>query len=135
MSPGEIDELLRVNETGVLALADEDEAYAIPLAYHSDGTSLYFRLVDTPNSTKMSFLDETTTARFLVYDVDPPEHSWSILLTGSVRLVDEDESVPSNLGDKFITYRRFDEQPETLEPVLAEFVIEELSGRRTAYNE
>lgn len=70
MSAAETDALLGQHETGVLALAREDDPYAIPISYGYDADErvFYLRLVTTPDSEKARFLDATAAVRLVVYD-------------------------------------------------------------------
>lgn len=72
LSVTETDELLGRHETGVLALASDDEPYAIPVSYGYDATDrrFFLRLVSTPESEKRAFLAAKPTARLVVYEED-----------------------------------------------------------------
>ena len=85
----DVERFLREAPTGVLALADGDEAYAVPVVHEYRDGSLYFHLGDHPGSTKLSFADSTTTATYVVYDAEPTDDpealtSWSVLARGSL---------------------------------------------------
>ena len=91
MSDSELTEQLASTNTGVLSLADDGDAYGIPLAHHYEDDHLYFRLGITEGSKKQRFIEETTTATYVVYGDTgaggswEPD-SWSIIATG--RLVE-----------------------------------------------
>lgn len=69
MDAVEIADFLKSRETGVLGLAKEDDAYAIPLSYtYEEGaTSIYFRLGYGPGSQKREFVDASNIVTFVVY--------------------------------------------------------------------
>ena len=65
-----IDEFLRGQPVGVLAMASDDGVYAIPVsfAYDEDGPDLYFRLGYGPDSQKRAFVEGADHATFVVFD-------------------------------------------------------------------
>ncbi|WP_254863019.1 pyridoxamine 5'-phosphate oxidase family protein [Halovivax gelatinilyticus] len=125
---------LEREETAVLALADDGDAYAIPVAYHYADGSLYVRLADDGDSAKMRYLDRTETACLTLYDVDETGDSWSVLLTGSLRRLDGDERASFDetaVNESFLELRVFDEDIEEIALALYELEIETAVGRRT----
>lgn len=139
MNEDDLDERLREAETGVLALADGDEAYAVPLAHCYDGDVLYFRLGQTEGSTKRAFLDSTETACYVLYGVEPatdPDDldSWSIVITGQVdRLPPErrDAFDEATINHEFPPIRVFDESIDEIEIEIWMLSIETITGRIT----
>ncbi|QDX39461.1 pyridoxamine 5'-phosphate oxidase family protein [Salarchaeum sp. JOR-1] len=90
-----VDQLLRANGTGVLALTNGTgvlaltngpDAYSFPESFGYDGEALYFQFVYDEDSKKMAFLETTDTASFTVYTTDPPE---SVIVTGPIEKVPE----------------------------------------------
>lgn len=135
MTEGEVEAVLREGDTGVLALASDDDAYAIPVAYHYDGETLRFRLADDGHSRKLAFADTTATATFLMYGYDGPNDSWSVLVSGSIRRLSPEEwetLAPADINEKYAPLRVFDEAVEAVELVGYELRIQEATGRRTA---
>ena len=134
-----VDERLRETETGVLALARESEAYAVPLAHHYDGEALYFRLGETEGSKKRAFMRSTETACYVVYGVSPADDpdqldSWSIVVSGELhRLPSEgrDEWDAATINHEFPPIRVFDESIEELDVVLCVLEIDRITGRMT----
>ncbi|MFB6352776.1 MAG: pyridoxamine 5'-phosphate oxidase family protein [Halobacteriales archaeon] len=126
-----IDERLAAAETGVLSLARDDEAYAVPVAYHWDGEAFVFRLGDHAGSEKMAFIESTDRAAFLVSHYGPSDASWSVLATGSLERVPEDEAELLERQEDFIPLRIFGEEVESLTPVLYALDVERLTGRTT----
>lgn len=92
LSDTEIDEFLGRHETGVLALAREGEAYAIPVSYGYDTENrlFYLRLVSNPESEKREFLQSTSHARLVVYEEDDPVYL-SVVTTGTLSEIERDQ--------------------------------------------
>lgn len=134
MDESEVEKRLLEADTGVLALADGDEAYAIPLAHHYDGDSLLFRLIPHEGSTKMAFLETTETARYVVYDYEPSGDSWSVVVTGEIRELGEGETAGygvAELNELFPAFRLFGEEAGDLDVALVELSIHAATGRRS----
>lgn len=127
MTDGELDELIRTHDVGVLSLADAGDAYAVPVAYDYDGESLVVRLADHGDSTKMTYLEATETATFVVYETGDP--SWSILVRGELR--ERDDFDETHVNRRFSTLRVFGESIDEVETVVYELEMEEVTGRRT----
>ncbi|WP_335343098.1 pyridoxamine 5'-phosphate oxidase family protein [Halomontanus rarus] len=85
MDDERIEERLERRETGVLALAADGSAYAIPVAHHYEDESLYVRLADDGSSTKMTYLEKTDEACFTLYDVDSAGNSSCLTYSASNR--------------------------------------------------
>lgn len=92
LSAEETDALLGRHETGVLALARDDEPYAIPISYGYDAERrrFYLRLVSTPESEKRDFLASTPRARLVVYEERHPTYR-SVVAVGTLDEVSRDE--------------------------------------------
>lgn len=94
MGKSEISEFLGQQETGVLALADDEsvDPYAIPISYGYDAESgkFYMRLVSTPESEKREFLSSSPSARLVVYEEADPTYE-SVIATGTLEKVDPSE--------------------------------------------
>lgn len=125
-----VDEHLEDAGTGVLALASEGDAYAIPVAFHREGDRVYFRLAIHEGSEKVDYLDSTARAALVVYDTDPPDDSWSIVLRGPIREADRAET-DGTINALFTPLRVFDEAIEGIEPTLYELAVETVTGRTT----
>lgn len=75
--------VLEDRRTGVLALARDDAAYAIPVAYTYDDESnaVYLRLGYGPESTKRAYVESVEKATLVVYG--ETEDGWvSVLVRG-----------------------------------------------------
>lgn len=139
MDDEEAVERLRTAETGVLALARDDEAYAVPLAHYYDGESLFFRLGKTPGDRKTAFAAATAMATYVVYGTEPtddPEElsSWSVLVRGRLRELSPEERErfdATEINEAFAPIRVFDEPIEEIEIGILELEIESIAGRAT----
>lgn len=133
MTETEVDDRLRSSETGVLSLADGGRAYAVPVSYHYDDGSIFLRLGDDDHSEKLELVETTEEACFVVYGVDEPDESWSVVVTGTLREVPDDDEAydPTEINERFSSLRVFDEAVDELDVVLYELRISEVTGRRT----
>lgn len=120
---------LTESEAGVLSLAREGAAYAVPVSHHYGDGRLLIRLVDDGDSKKMSYLDSTEEACFLLYDVAAPGESWSIVVLGPLELA-EDLS-EAEINDRFGPVRVFDESIDDLAVSVYELKMESLTARQT----
>jgi nitroimidazol reductase NimA-like FMN-containing flavoprotein (pyridoxamine 5'-phosphate oxidase superfamily) len=70
MDDSEVAQLLHAQDTGVLSLAKDGDAYGIPVSfnYRQKNRRVYFRLGFAPGSQKREFLDATDHASFEVHD-------------------------------------------------------------------
>lgn len=134
MTDSEVDECLHEGEAGVLALANGGRAYAVPASYYYDGLSLFFRLGDDEHSKKHEFIETTDEACFLLYGIDAPGESWSIIATGTLREVADPERAgfdAATINERFGSLRVFDEAIDEIDLALFELDIETITGRRT----
>ncbi len=129
-----IERHLRNGEVGVLALAADSSAYAVPVGYHYDGSSLYIRLADDGSSTKMEYVESTTEACFSLYGNGSGQDSWSILVRGPLRKLTGDERErfdATALNDAFHRLYVFDQDIESIDLELYELEMESVTGRQT----
>ena len=92
MTTGEIEQFLSTQGVGVLGLPAEDGPYLLPMSFGYDGAdALYFTFVLGETSTKEELSEAAETARFLVYDASSAFTWQSVLLSGTVEPVPEDE--------------------------------------------
>lgn len=86
-------ECLERAEFGVLALSNGSEAYSIPVSfgYDSGVRTLYFLFGFDESNRKAAFIETTDTASFTVVDSELPDAWESVLVTGTVEPVPDDE--------------------------------------------
>jgi len=131
MTDREVEAHLQAATTGVLALARDGDAYAVPVACHYDGDALLLRLGDHEGSEKMAYLETTDRASLVCYEYASPDDSWSVVVRGPIVRVDDAEE-PSSVGpDAFLPIRIFGEPIGEIEEVLFEMEIESVTGRQT----
>ncbi|QLG61172.1 pyridoxamine 5'-phosphate oxidase family protein [Halorarum salinum] len=129
MDEAEVEAALGDAGTAVLALADGDRAYAVPVSYARADGDLVVRLTDDGDATKLAFLDATEEVVVLVYDDDPKE-GWSVQIRG--RLVRLEESAARRVRDRFDPFRVFDEDLVDLDVRLYRVDPTARAGRRVA---
>jgi hypothetical protein len=130
MTEADVDARLREGEHGVLALADADEAYALPLSYHYDGNRVLLRVsVSDSQREKGRFIESTETATFVCYDASETG-SWSILLRGPVERWAGDVD-DATLDEWFPPFRLFGEAVEAVDFHLYELGLDAVTGRET----
>ncbi|MFO8115371.1 MAG: pyridoxamine 5'-phosphate oxidase family protein [Halorubrum sp.] len=130
MSESDVDEYLRAGEHGVLGLADDNDAYTVPLSYHYDGDRFLLRMSEhDDDSEKGRFIETTETATFVCYEASTTE-SWSIHVRGPLREWEGDVD-EKTLNEWFQPFRLFDEAIENVGFTLYELGMETVAGRET----
>jgi hypothetical protein len=130
MSESEIDDYLQAGEHGVLGLANDNDAYVVPLSYHYDGEQFLIRVSEHDDeSEKGRFLETTETATFVCYEATTKE-SWSIHVRGPLQKWDGDVD-ETTLNEWFPPFRLFDEAVEGVEFSLYDLGMETVIGRKT----
>lgn len=130
MTESDIEDHLRAGEHGVLGLADDNNAYAIPLSYHYDGDRVLLRVSKHDgDSEKGRFLETTDTATFVCYEATT-KASWSIHVRGPIRKWEADVD-ETTLNEWFQPFRLFDEAVEAVEFSLYDLRMETVIGRKT----
>lgn len=130
-------ERLRAADHGVLALAADGEAYAIPVGHHYDAETgrVLFRLTSHDDGArKLAAADATTSACFVVYGVEGERESWSVIVEGPVAELSADEQADYDaaaLNEAFLPFRVFDESPEAIEYHLYAITPTSVTGRET----
>lgn len=130
MDDDSIENCLSAQQTGVLGLPDEQAPYLLPLSYAFDGEDrLYFTYILGDSSRKGELTTRADMARFLVYEHETSFRWQSVLLTGRLERVPEDEwpEIQHLLDDAW--------RPNTLETAATsggievyEFTVEDRSG-------
>jgi nitroimidazol reductase NimA-like FMN-containing flavoprotein (pyridoxamine 5'-phosphate oxidase superfamily) len=139
MDDSEIEERLETAETGVLSLASDDDAYAIPLAHYYEDDSVYFRLGETAGSTKRAFWETTETACYVLYGAEPTDdprglESWSVIVRGPLTELsasERDRFDTAEINRHFSPIRVFDEAIEDIDITIVELDVETITGRQT----
>lgn len=134
MSDEEVDRRLHEEHHGVLALARDGDAYAVPMSFHYDGETLLLRLSREGDSDKLEYLATTGTATLVLYGAEGETHSWSVLVRGPVRELPDSrrEAISdADINAWFPPFRLFDEDISNLEYELHELVPESVTGRKT----
>ena len=134
MDESEVERRLERSETGVLALASGGDAYAFPVATHFQDGSIFIRLARDKSSQKMDYLEDTETACLTFYDVGPAGDSWSVIVTGSLRKLVDDEREQfdeATVNESFLQLRIFDEDVVATDLEIYEFEMASITGRKT----
>lgn len=134
MPDEELNERLHAADFGVLSLAREGEAYAIPVSFHYDDGRVLLRLGTESDSEKVRFLEATERATLLVYEAPNEDESWSVLLRGPIRPLPEDERADisdADVNEWFAPFRVFDESIEDVTWELYELDPDSVTGRKT----
>lgn len=135
LSEGETDRFLGRHETGVLALARDDDPYAIPISYGYDPDQrlFYLRLVSTPESRKRQFLTSGPRARLVVYEADGDTYR-SVVAAGTLETIPRAELSVEHIeqyGDaKRPLFEIWGDSLPALNVRLYRLDPDELSGRR-----
>jgi nitroimidazol reductase NimA-like FMN-containing flavoprotein (pyridoxamine 5'-phosphate oxidase superfamily) len=113
----EIESFLEEYGTGVLALASENDAYAIPVSYAFDAAAetIYFRMGFAPGSQKRKYLDDTDHLSFVVYA--DTEDGWkSVVVEGTAEQLGRnslDAAMVEAMEGLDIPYYQVHERPAT----------------------
>lgn len=132
-----IESCLARTEYGILGLANGGDAYTVPLSFGHDDEleTLYFMLAFAQESRKATFIETTDKASFVVADANLPDEWKSVILTGSLEVVPEDEQIAAYEAfaetTEFPAPYTFEEYFDTegTEQILYRMQIESCSGR------
>ncbi|WP_227131116.1 pyridoxamine 5'-phosphate oxidase family protein [Halorubellus salinus] len=103
--------------TGVLALAKDSDAYAIPVSYtfDEDDEAIYFRMGFAPGSQKRKYLDDTDHLSFVVY-ADTDDGWKSVVVEGTAETLGTDSldaAIVEAMQGLDIPYYQVHERPAT----------------------
>ncbi|MFB6072207.1 MAG: pyridoxamine 5'-phosphate oxidase family protein [Halobacterium sp.] len=129
MDDAAVEEHLTDAEYCVLALADDGDAYAVPLSCHWNGDELLLRLSEHGDETKFEYLAATETATVVVYEAAGERDSWSVLLRGAV--VERETPDEATLNEWFGPFHVFDEAVEAVSFRVFAVEPESVTGRET----
>jgi len=86
MTDAEIDDFLREQGTGILALADENRAYAVPISFgYETGRAVFAYWQFGTDSDKIAYTETTERACLAVYEIKSQFDWRSVLAFGSLR--------------------------------------------------
>ncbi len=92
MSEGEIAQFLSEQGHGILSLADDGDAYGIPVSFGYDGEFLYTSLLKFGDvSQKIEYLEETDTVCLTTYHASTRFDWKSVVVRGEFREVSEED--------------------------------------------
>jgi hypothetical protein len=138
-SPLDADDVAGVLETaghGVLALADDDESYAIPISFGYDGDGrLYFQFGFGESSRKRTFLEHTARATLVVSDVQSTTDWTSVVVSGPIEPIGGTENpeaadaLDAFADNAFVPRNAFGDGLEDTEFTLFRLSIESATGR------
>lgn len=136
LSATETDSLLGRHETGVLALASDDEPYAIPISfgYDADDRRFFLRLVSTPESEKRAFLEAEPAARLVVYEEEEETATYrSVVVTGTLEAISTEDMTVERIEQygraKRPLFEIWGESKRDLDIALYELDADQISGR------
>lgn len=129
-----IDEVLRRESEGVLALADGNEPYGLPVSFGYDGERFVFQLSNPAGGRKTGFIDASSSACFVVHARRPNKVVESVIASGPLT------KVPQSREREAFTVLRdnaefplddsiWQDSPDSTGSELYELVPESLSGR------
>lgn len=139
MDDEEVAERLRSSATGVLSLADDGDAYGIPLAHYYDGGDIYFRLGMTEGSHKRELMERDGAVSYAVYGAEETEEahgldSWSIIVEGTLTRIpesDHDRFDTAEINRHFSPIRVFDEDIDEIDIEIFRLDADSVTGRST----
>ena len=130
MDDHQIAQFLSIQSIGVLGLSTREEPYLLPMSFGFDGESrLYFVFVVGSASRKAALASRAETASFLVYSAETAFHWRSVLVSGPLRELSEDERAElSETETPAWRPELFETVSEVEETRLFELRIEEWTG-------
>ncbi|MFC5971424.1 pyridoxamine 5'-phosphate oxidase family protein [Halomarina salina] len=92
MSRDDVDALLTSRGYGIVSLCREGAPYSLPMSFGYDGDHVYFGFIeDSPDPTKLEYVEDGATVRLLVTDVRGRFDWRSVAVTGPVGSLDRDD--------------------------------------------
>lgn len=129
----EINEFLETQDSGVLALADDDVAYSVPVSYafDPDDSAVHFRLGYGDQSQKRAFVDATASASFVV--AAETDQGWkSVVAQGPIEEQSESafeaQAVEAIKGLEIPYFTVHDQPANELEFTIASIDVKTLTG-------
>lgn len=94
MADDEVAAFLEAHGHGVLALADDGDAYGIPVSFGYDGERVFLSLLEFGDeSEKLDLLATTDEAALIAYEVEDAFRWSSVVLRGELETVDSDDEI------------------------------------------
>lgn len=93
LSDQEMESFLASNDTGVLSLGAENRGYGFPISFQYDPENerILLGFVIPGDSKKQKFVTETEEATFTVYSYDDVDSWTSVIATGPIRAIEDDD--------------------------------------------
>lgn len=139
MSAAEVEAFLTEQGVGLLSLADDGAAYAVPISFGYDGgDALYFFLIRFgEGSRKLEYLETTTEATFVAYEVTGPTRWKSVLVAGELERVPEEdrERMEEVMYDNALAARLFPYEEPITGITRVRLRIDRVSGRKASADE
>jgi len=133
MSEEQIDGWLADHDVGVLSLARDGAAYAVPVNYAYLDGSLFVRLAREADSKKFDYVAATEEACLVVYG-DSDGATWSVIATGPIEDVTDERAATfddAGINETFGPLHVFDQPIEELDVLVYELNVQVLTGRKT----
>ncbi|MGM0590225.1 MAG: pyridoxamine 5'-phosphate oxidase family protein [Halobacteriota archaeon] len=132
MDESTVEERLRSERTGVLSLANDGRAYAVPISYVYEDGRLLVRLSEDGESKKMAFVETTDEACLVLYDYVDRRTWWSIVVTGTLRdRTEAGDFDDTAINEAFGPISIFDEDIDDVEVRVFELEMQGITGRQT----
>ena len=130
MGATEIEEFLNEQATGVLSLSQDDRAYGVPMSFAYDGEHdrVIMDMAFGPESKKAGFIESTEEICLTVYDWEGPNEWRSVIVTGTLEAVSEDELDDEIVSWFYTVAKDIDISSANIEMHWYELSIEEVSG-------
>lgn len=132
MDDDEIEAFLSEQSVGVLSLPRAERPVVRPMSFaFEDPSTLYFLYILTADSQKEAATNESESAEFLIYDATDRYHWTSVILSGTMTVVPEDdrEAVQEKIE---LSWRPdvLEQASQSMNTKLYEFEITEQTGMR-----
>ncbi|GGK69901.1 pyridoxamine 5'-phosphate oxidase family protein [Haloarcula sebkhae] len=130
MDSEDIEKTLERKSVGVLGVPTDAAPLLRPLSFWYDGdAALYFVYALGTDSRKVTASDDADVARFLIYDIETTFNWRSVLLTGTIERVPDDER--KSIEERIDTSWKpdvFERAAETETTALYRFRIDDRAG-------
>lgn len=130
MADDDTERFLNEQATGVLSLADEGQAYGVPMSFAYDAANgrLLMDMGFGDASKKRAFIEETDSACLTTYEWNDPTDWTSVIVTGSLSRLSADEVDDSTASWYQQIATDIDIAGGVAELIWYELTIEDLTG-------